>query len=80
MNWHPYADLKELNIENEIFNKGLEELQFVVKNMRLFGIPEKNIKVDLSIARGLDYYTGTVYETFLDDYRELRKCMFRRKI
>ena len=72
--------LKELNIENEMFNKGLEELQFVVKNMRLFGIPEKNIKVDLSIARGLDYYTGTVYETFLDDYRELRKCMFRRKI
>lgn len=72
--------LKELNIENEMFNKGLEELKFVVKNMRLFGIPEKNIKVDLSIARGLDYYTGTVYETFLDDYRELRKCMFRRKI
>ena len=72
--------LNNLNIENETFKKGLEELQFVVKNMRLFGIPEKNIKVDLTIARGLDYYTGTVYETFLDDYRELRKCMFRRKI
>ena len=72
--------LNNLKIENETFKKGLEELQFVVKNMRLFGIPEKNIKVDLTIARGLDYYTGTVYETFLDDYRELRKCMFRRKI
>ena len=48
--------------------------------MNLFGIPEANIMIDLSIARGLDYYTGTVYETFLNDYRELRKCMFRWKI
>ena len=63
--------LKDLKIENEVFNKGLEELTFVVKNMRLFGIPESNIMVDLTIARGLDYYTGTVYETFLNDYREL---------
>ena len=44
--------------------------------MKLFGIPENNIKLDLTIARGLDYYTGTVYETFLNDYRELRKCLF----
>ena len=43
--------------------------------MRLFGIPETNFKVDLTIARGLDYYTGTVYETFLNEYRELRKCL-----
>ena len=63
--------LKALKIENETFNKGLEELTFVVKNMRLFGIPETNIMIDLTIARGLDYYTGTVYETFLNDYREL---------
>ena len=63
--------LKALKIENEVFNKGLEELTFVVKNMRLFGIPEVNIMIDLTIARGLDYYTGTVYETFLNDYREL---------
>ena len=63
--------LKKLKIENELFNKGLSELAFVVKNMRLFGIPESNIMVDLTIARGLDYYTGTVYETFLNDYREL---------
>ena len=68
--------LKTLNIENEIFNKGLEELAFVYTNMKLFGIPENNIKLDLTIARGLDYYTGTVYETFLNDYRELRKCLF----
>ena len=39
--------------------------------MRLFGLPEQNFKVDLTIARGLDYYTGPVYETFLNDYREL---------
>ena len=68
--------LRTLNIENEIFNKGLEELEFVYTNMKLFGIPENNIKLDLTIARGLDYYTGTVYETFLNDYRELRKCLF----
>ena len=63
--------LRTLNIENDIFNKGLEELEFVYTNMKLFGIPENNIKLDLTIARGLDYYTGTVYETFLNDYREL---------
>ena len=69
--------LKQLGIENEIFRKGVEGLEYVIKNMRLFGIPETNFKVDLTIARGLDYYTGTVYETFLNEYRELRKCMFR---
>ncbi len=68
--------LKVLNIENDVFNKGLEELEFVYTNMKLFGIPEENIKLDLTIARGLDYYTGTVYETFLNNYRELRKCLF----
>ena len=69
--------LKQLGIQNETFTKGVEELEYVIKNMRLFGIPETNFKVDLTIARGLDYYTGTVYETFLNEYRELRKCMFR---
>lgn len=72
--------LKKLEIKNETFKQGVEELEYVITNMRLFGIPEENFKVDLTIARGLDYYTGTVYETFLNDYRELRKCMFRRKI
>ena len=63
--------LEELKFTNELFNKGLEELSQVVKYVRLFGVPDSNFKVDLTIARGLDYYTGTVYETFLDDYREL---------
>ena len=63
--------LEQLGIENEVFRKGIEELKEVVKNIRLFGVPEENFKVDLTIARGLDYYTGTVYETFLNDYREI---------
>ena len=63
--------LQDLNIENEAFQTGLEELTQVVKYVRLFGIPDSNFKVDLTIARGLDYYTGTVYETFLNEYREL---------
>ncbi len=72
--------LEELNFASETFKIGVQELEYVVKNMRLFGIPESNFRVDLTIARGLDYYTGTVYETFLNDYRELRKCMLRWKV
>ena len=63
--------LENLNFTNELFLQGLTELKEVVKYVRLFGVPDTNFKVDLTIARGLDYYTGTVYETFLDDYREL---------
>ncbi len=63
--------LKQLDIQNEMFQKGLEELIEVVKYIPLYGVPEENFKIDLKIARGLDYYTGTVYETFLNDYREL---------
>jgi len=63
--------LNELGITSEKFAKGLEELTEVVKYMRLFGIPEQNFKIDLTIARGLDYYTGTVYETFLNEYKNL---------
>ena len=63
--------LQDLNIENETFKLGLEELISVVKYIRIFGVPDTHFKVDLTIARGLDYYTGTVYETFFNDYREL---------
>ena len=63
--------LKQIGITDEIFQKGIEELEEVVKYIRLFGIPEENFNIDLTIARGLDYYTGTVYETFLDDYKSL---------
>ena len=63
--------LKALNFKNELFIKGVDELSEVVKYVRYFGVPDDNFKVDLTIARGLDYYTGTVYETFLNDYREV---------
>ena len=63
--------LKNLGIENETFKEGLDELTQIVKYIGVFGVPEKNFEVDLTIARGLDYYTGTVYETFLNKYREL---------
>ena len=72
--------LDNLEIGNETYNEGVKELKEVIKYIRLFNVPEEYFTVDVSIARGLDYYTGTVYETFLNDYRELRKCMFRRKI
>lgn len=63
--------LQSLGIENDTYKLGVEELGEVVKYIRLFGIEDKNFVIDLSIARGLDYYTGTVYETFLNGYREL---------
>ncbi len=72
--------LKDLKIQTENFNEGVFELEEVIKNIRIYKVPDKNFKVDLTIARGLDYYTGTVYETFLNDYPKLRKCMLRRKI
>ena len=64
-------DLENMNITDETFVEGLKELKQVVQYIRLFGVPEDNFKVDLTIARGLDYYTGTVYETFLNNYRNL---------
>ena len=63
--------LKELKLQNEIFAEGLEELEKVTKYVEQFGIPEDYFCIDLKIARGLDYYTGTVYETFFDEYRNL---------
>ncbi len=63
--------LENLGITNETYLKGINELKTVVQNVRLFGVPDSNFMVDLTIARGLDYYTGTVYETFLNKYREL---------
>ncbi len=56
---------------NEIFDLGLSELKAVAQNLSAFGVPEANFAVDLTIARGLDYYTGTVYETTLLDHPEI---------
>lgn len=63
--------LRGLNIDNELFNLGVNELEEVANNINLFGVPTENYRIDLTIARGLDYYTGTVYETFLNQYRQL---------
>ncbi len=56
---------------NEVFDLGLDELKAVTENLAAFGVPEDNFAVDLTIARGLDYYTGTVYETTLLDHPEI---------
>ena len=56
---------------NELFDLGLTELKAVAANLSAFGVPEANFAVDLTIARGLDYYTGTVYETTLLDHPEI---------
>ena len=63
--------LENFNISDEIFVTGLSDLKEVINCMKLLGIPEKYFSIDLTIARGLDYYTGTVYETFLNDFPEL---------
>ena len=65
------AKLESLGIDNEMFNEGVKELKEVIKYIRLFNVPEEAFDIDLSIARGLDYYTGTVYETFLNDHKEI---------
>ena len=57
--------------KNEVLDTGLAELTAVAAQLSAFGVPEENFAIDLTIARGLDYYTGTVYETTLDDHREI---------
>ena len=57
--------------KNELFDLGVAELKAVCENLGAFGVPEENFAVDLTIARGLDYYTGTVYETTMLDHPEI---------
>jgi len=65
------AALQEYRGRNELFDQGLDELETVVKYLAAFGVPEDHFAVDLTIARGLDYYTGTVYETTMLDHPEI---------
>lgn len=65
------AALRGLGIENETFRTGVDELETVLRCAVSYGVPEENLMADLTIARGLDYYTGTVYETMLTDYPSL---------
>lgn len=62
------AALKAQNIADERYQAGVAELEAVIGYLRRFGIAEENFRIDLTIARGLDYYTGTVFETMLNDY------------
>lgn len=64
-------ELENLKINNETYLEGVKELKDVIKYIRAFRVPEPCFTVDVSIARGLDYYTGTVYETFLNDYKSI---------
>lgn len=57
--------------KNQSFDTGLDELKTVWKHMSGFGVPEDNFVIDFTIARGLDYYTGTVYETIMLDHPEI---------
>ena len=65
------AALEQYRGRNEKFDEGLDELGTMVKNLAGFGVPEANFALDLTIARGLDYYTGTVYETTMLDHPEI---------
>ena len=65
------AALEGYTGRNGMFDQGLSELNTVVKYLADFGVPAENFAVDLTIARGLDYYTGTVYETTLLDHPEI---------
>ena len=62
------AALEAQEIANEQYREGVSELKSVIGYLRRFGVAEEAFRIDLTIARGLDYYTGTVYETMLNDY------------
>ncbi len=63
--------LEKYRGRHELFDQGLDELSTVVKYLGDFGVPEEKFNLDLTIARGLDYYTGTVYETFMTGHPEI---------
>jgi len=67
----PFEILEKYKGRNEMFDLGAYELAAVKQHIAGFGVPDSNIKIDLTIARGLDYYTGTVYETFLSEHPEV---------
>ena len=67
----PMAALAAYEGQDELLDTGITELRTVVECMAAFGVPAENYAVDLTIARGLDYYTGTVYETVMLDHPEV---------
>ena len=67
----PISALEGMKGRSELFDQGVEELTTVERSMGAFGVPADHFKIDLTIARGLDYYTGTVYETAMLDHPEI---------
>ncbi|MGF7229647.1 MAG: histidine--tRNA ligase [Candidatus Saccharibacteria bacterium] len=65
------AQLEGLSISNGTLTEGIAKLKSVIQALRVMEVPERRFKIDLKIARGLDYYTGTVYETVLNDYPQV---------
>jgi histidyl-tRNA synthetase len=65
-----YTELAKQNAVDAVFQEGLEELRQMIVSLKALGVPAKRARLNLSIARGLDYYTGTVYETLLDAHPE----------
>jgi len=63
--------LKGVGVDNDWYKQGLEELEKVVNYVKSMEIPESSWEIKSSVARGLDYYTGTVYETYLTEYPDL---------
>lgn len=61
-------NLRRLEVSNDMFSEGIDELELVINYIDAFKVPTGNYAVDLTIARGLDYYTGTIYETILNQY------------
>lgn len=57
--------------KSDVFDLGLQELSAVSRYLAAFGVPAEHFEIDLTIARGLDYYTGTVYETTLTEHPEI---------
>ena len=65
------AKLEALGAGTPLFEEGRAELRDALERLRSMGVPETDYAINLSIARGLDYYTGMVYETLLDDYPQI---------
>lgn len=65
------AALRGMKSENPVFLEGLAEITKMVELLRALGVPEERTRINLAIARGLDYYTGTVYETLIDAHPEI---------
>jgi histidyl-tRNA synthetase len=65
------AALSAFDVQSPLFKEGVERLTVLIEALRTMDVPESRFKIDLKIARGLDYYTGTVYETILNDYPEV---------